>query len=58
MSGTVAPALSQGVGYGIVLGLGLAFALFMVSCHHHDTYLGASFGSLLNLTPISSLSTS
>lgn len=31
MAGSGSPALSQGVGYGIVLGVGLAFAVFMVS---------------------------
>lgn len=30
MSSSVGPALGQGVGYGIVLGVGIAFALFMV----------------------------
>lgn len=30
MSSVSSPPLSQGFGYGIVLGLGLAFALFMV----------------------------
>lgn len=34
MAGSGAPALSQGVGYGIVLGVGLAFAVFMVSYTH------------------------
>ncbi|GJN69220.1 urea active transporter [Purpureocillium lilacinum] len=28
------PALSQGVGYGIILGLGLAFAVFMIAITH------------------------
>jgi hypothetical protein len=28
---TVSPALSQGVGYGVVIGLGIAFALGMFS---------------------------
>jgi hypothetical protein len=31
MAGSGTPALSQGAGYGIVLGVGLAFAVFMVS---------------------------
>lgn len=26
------PALSQGYGYGIILGVGFAFAVFMVRC--------------------------
>lgn len=30
MSTQVSPALSQGVGYGIILGVGIAFAVFMV----------------------------
>ena len=29
-STSTGPALNQGVGYGIVLGLGFAFAIFMV----------------------------
>lgn len=31
MAGSGTTALSQGTGYGIVLGVGLAFAVFMVS---------------------------
>lgn len=30
MSNSAGPALSQGVGYGVVLGVGIAFALFMI----------------------------
>lgn len=30
MTQTVPPALSQGYGYGIILGVGFAFAIFMV----------------------------
>lgn len=30
MANSAGPALSQGVGYGIVLGVGIVFALFMV----------------------------
>lgn len=33
MSGT-GPALSQGVGYGIILGVGFAFAIFMITLTH------------------------
>jgi hypothetical protein len=34
-SNSAGPALSQGVGYGIVLGVGLAFAAAMVSREPH-----------------------
>ncbi|KAF5011098.1 hypothetical protein FDECE_2780 [Fusarium decemcellulare] len=34
MAGSGTPALSQGAGYGIVLGVGLAFAVFMISLTH------------------------
>ncbi|KAI9903636.1 hypothetical protein N3K66_000165 [Trichothecium roseum] len=34
MSAQVSPALSQGVGYGIILGVGIAFAVFMISLTH------------------------
>ncbi|KAL2210279.1 urea active transporter [Sarocladium strictum] len=34
MTTTVPPALGQGVGYGIVLGVGLAFAIFMIGLTH------------------------
>ncbi|KAH8677037.1 Sodium:solute symporter family-domain-containing protein [Ilyonectria robusta] len=34
MAGSGTPALSQGVGYGIVLGVGIAFAIFMISLTH------------------------
>ncbi|KAH7324212.1 urea active transporter [Stachybotrys elegans] len=33
-SNSVGPALSQGVGYGVVLGVGAAFAIFMISLTH------------------------
>ncbi|OAA75294.1 urea active transporter [Akanthomyces lecanii RCEF 1005] len=34
MTQTVPPALSQGYGYGIILGVGFAFAIFMISLTH------------------------
>ncbi|KAK0387891.1 hypothetical protein NLU13_4136 [Sarocladium strictum] len=34
MATTVPPALNQGVGYGVVLGVGLAFAIFMIGLTH------------------------
>ncbi|KAH7176544.1 Sodium:solute symporter family-domain-containing protein [Dactylonectria macrodidyma] len=34
MAGSATAALSQGAGYGIVLGVGLAFAVFMISLTH------------------------
>ncbi|KAM0439566.1 hypothetical protein ACHAPT_000657 [Fusarium lateritium] len=34
MAGSGTPALSQGAGYGIVLGVGLAFAVFMITLTH------------------------
>ncbi|EJP68324.1 hypothetical protein MY5147_003282 [Beauveria neobassiana] len=34
MTQTVPPALSQGYGYGIILGVGFAFAIFMITLTH------------------------
>lgn len=33
-SNSAGPALNQGAGYGVVLGFGFAFAIFMVAIHH------------------------